>query len=57
MGEGGGMANGAGREDRWTEDKGYAAKMNVCCCNGKFLLIAVLYTIPYYGHCCAIIDV
>jgi len=51
------MANGAGREDRWTEDKGYAAKMNVCCCNGKFLLIAVLYTIPYYGHCCAIIDV
>ena len=31
--------------NRGSEEKGHAAEMNVCCCNGKLLMIAVLYTV------------
>ena len=34
-----------GGRNRGSEEKGHAAEMNVCCCNGKLLMIAVLYTV------------
>jgi len=33
---------GEGGRNRGREEKGHAAQMNVCCFNGKFVLIAVL---------------
>jgi len=47
---------GGGREEQSEGKKGHAAKMNVCCCNSKSILIAVLYS-HYYaiGICTSII--